>query len=327
MRFSSLYDITKYFKIDSASHADVLEQLKRERNKIHPDKNGGDFHSPDNEKKFHDLNEAIEWIESNSNNQQITINQVTDIIKAITAVERHSNIKNEIENKQALLVKSLQTTKALVLKKIQFPKIATTVIASIISFIWLFPQQIAEHPVIGNLVNTKNKYFVIYWIIALGTAIYLWLYAYVKDFKQQSLSRMIESDTYQSNIFKTFLANLATTNNDKLHEKGYLIFSKEKFINFIFSTLKEKRKKNTLKDIALLVYTTGLYSLYLVQPTIDIETLEKLADLVIKKNIEKGTITKFEGQSLEELFKTNIDIDELDGLKNYSFSSDAKRFI
>ena len=88
MNFNNIYNIAEYFKINSTSHSEILELLKKERNNIHPDKNGGNFNSVNDEKKYHDLNDAIEWIENNSNNQLITINQMTELIKAFRNADK-----------------------------------------------------------------------------------------------------------------------------------------------------------------------------------------------------------------------------------------------
>ncbi|XQF93456.1 J domain-containing protein [Pseudoalteromonas espejiana] len=91
--FSSVKMIMDQFGIEEDSMDELRSKLRIMQTQHHPDKNGGSFVDEDSERKYHELDKAISYIDSiNKNNTDlITISAVTDLTIAVTEMVAAQN--------------------------------------------------------------------------------------------------------------------------------------------------------------------------------------------------------------------------------------------
>jgi len=307
MQINSIQDITTRFKLRSNQQSNIIEELKVLRVDLHPDKNGGEFENEDHKKDYYDLEDALNWLEKN--NTLVPLSQLTDLVKVIKDLEKPTE-KDVITQLETDLSTKLDKAKSSFSKSFQFPKIAVSTLTGVVSFIWLFPKQLSDHPILGDYAG--SFFFNQLWLILFVSTIYLWVFNYIIELKQTNFNKKIESNSFQMDVFKTFLKDRLIKASDRYASDGFLVFSKAQLINYLSKVLQQKKIKRLL-EVILVFYTAGLT---LAKPRIDVENLEKLGDLILKKNLSKGTLQIYDSRSIDDLYKTNIDERELNSLIN-----------
>lgn len=310
MQINNIHDIINQFGLKSTDIPTITDELKKLRIELHPDKNGGDFLDDNHKSKYYDIEDSLRWLETN--NTLVPLSQLTDLVRLIKDLDKpkepsEKELMKQIESDLSI---RLDKAKSSFSKAFHFPKIAVSTLTGIISFVWLFPDQLESHPILGDL--SRSFWFAQAWLILFLASIYLWVFNYIIEIKQTSFNKNIESNAFQLDIFKAFLKDRLVKSSDRYLNDGFLVFSKAQLIAFLRNRLHKGSKRRPV-HLVLAVYTFGLT---LAKPRIDVESLENLADLILKKNLTKGTLQVYDSRSIDDLYKTNINEREINTLIN-----------
>ena len=162
--FNSIQEIKKEFNIKEDNTDKIRKILINKLAKTHPDKNKGEFISKESQNIYYKLNEAIEFMDMQKETGLMNVDQITDLVKTIYTLV---NKKNEDQKYIKDLDQKIIEKNKLITKKSFLPKIGLSSITAVISFLWLFPKQISEHPILGGLVKINDFLFTTVWLIVL----------------------------------------------------------------------------------------------------------------------------------------------------------------
>ncbi len=150
------------------------------------------------------------------------------------------------------------------------PKISLSVITGVLSVVWLFPQTVAEHPVLKNIINFENQFFLIGWLTFLFYTAAFWVIISRKENREKQLLKFLKTERAQNKILLNFSEI----------KQGTQTFSKEDLIEFIIDEYGIRRNH------------PSVLSLFMGRSGIDQETAESLANLILDKSTLKGLIKK-----------------------------------
>ncbi|MBP7663030.1 MAG: J domain-containing protein [Shewanella sp.] len=219
--FSSVKMIMDQFGIEEDSMDELRSKLRIMQTPHHPDKNGGSFVDEDSERKYHELDKAISYIDSiNKNNTDlVTISAVTDLTKAVTAMVA---AQNEASSKDTLLSSEINRSIGRYHSKLKTPRIALTAITVAISAIWMFPNTVKEHPVLSKFINFDSMSTNITWLYMLIFAVVFWVITWRREELTKERQESLKTESVQNRLFASFI--------DSLHSDTFTL---EHFVDFI----------------------------------------------------------------------------------------------
>lgn len=288
MQPMNLETIKNTFDLQGNNIEELRKELTKKMSEIHPDKNQGEFINKTDENAYYKMSEAVEYLDSNisSSTSLITVSEAKELFDMVSkqvALITNTNTNNEMQAKtqtqtqtQILSQKSsssLHTFK----RRYKLPKITTTAVSAVLTAMFLFPNQIKEHPVLGKVIDIESAAFFNFWICALAITIFLWLYFFAREQQQELFLKKLNSTYYQNHLFQDYLRG-------KIHSEHQSLLTKEEFIqNLKFY----RRPKNLMLNI---------------RSTIDPEIAETIAEVVFARAEEKGFIKQHESNSLEDQY-------------------------
>lgn len=268
MKYTSIEQIKSDFNLNLDSLDQIRVELKSKMKKCHPDKVDSTEWKNGMKNDFLNLTEAIEFIDTSKkeNTSLVPVEQVTELVKVIKDILP----KNEIITQETKFENQLDSFMQERKEVMRFPKISLSVITGLISFIWLFPQTVADHPILKNYISFENRFFLIGWIMALFYAIMFWVLISRKERREKSLIKYIKTERAQNKIFQSFIS-----------EKSSNRFNKEELIEFVLDKHGNSRRKGS----PFLLLGLGFSG-------IDEETAESLSNLLIQKALQNSLIEK-----------------------------------
>ena len=267
MKYNSIEQIKADFDLNLDSTDQIRSELKSKMKKCHPDKVDSKDWENGLKSEFLNLSDAIEFIDTSKKNASalVPVEQVTELVKIIKDILPKNEIATQETKFENQLVSYLQERKDIM----RFPKISLSVFTGLISFVWLFPQTVADHPVLKNYISFENKFFLIGWLVTLFYAVMFWVLISRKERREKTLIKYIKTERAQNKIFQKFV----DSNSEKT-------FNKEQLIEFILDEYGNRRRKTS--PFLLLGLGSG----------IDEETAESLANLLIQKAVQNSLIEK-----------------------------------
>jgi len=202
--FSSVEMIMEQFGIDEESIDELRSKLRRMQTEYHPDKNGGSFIDENSERKYHELDKAISYIDSinKKNTDLVTISAVTGLTKAVTAMMA---AQNETSSKDTLLFSEINRSIESYHSRLKAPRIALTAITLAISAIWMFPNTVKEHPVLSNLINFDSMSTNIVWFYMLIISVVFWIITWRREELTKERQESLKTESVQNRIFTHFI--------------------------------------------------------------------------------------------------------------------------
>ncbi|NBB29489.1 J domain-containing protein [Cellulophaga sp. BC115SP] len=336
MKFTSVEEIIEHFSLNAQSREDIKKILKNLIKEYHPDKNMGDFQDDTQKSKFHEINSALEYL--NSASSEVLQSKQNEMLALVNILTELSSIKKEevkVENfeaKNSSLKSKLNDSVNTFHKKNITPKITSLALTSVLTTIWLFPSIVKDHPILKTLY-TYNEEFTLVWIICLSLTAIIWFFTKYIEKKDEMIKQSFKLESTQNNIFLLYTIWMrATCRNYTMSEdnKFIALFTKEDFIYFLMNRfsildthaeeiellssryeriklveeienhLKYNLRKNKLKTIRPL-------KLFPVAGEIDIETAQLISDLLIERLITKEVISKTGTKSLSDTFQFAYD--------------------
>lgn len=268
-QYTTIEQIKADFDLNLDSTDQIRSELKSKMKKCHPDKVDAKDWENGLKTEFLNITEAIEFIDTSKkeNSALIPIAQVTELVQIIKEIIP----KNEVNTQEVKFENQLDSYLQERKETMKLPKISISVITAIISFVWLFPQTVADHPVLKNYISFENRYFFIGWFVVLFYTIFFWVIISRKERREKNLIKYIKTERAQNKIFQKFI-----------DFKSKKEFNKEQLIEFILDEYGNRRRKPS----PFLLFGLG--------SGIDEETAESLANLLIQKAVQNSLIEKDE---------------------------------
>ncbi|WP_345880998.1 hypothetical protein [Shewanella algae] len=146
----SIEEIENKIATDGEEH--VLSSLKEERASLHPDKNGGEFRTKEDEERYHFINDALKNIgEKGISNQMIPVSQLPAIIESVS---KSLAIQN---NPPAIIEKNIKESfRSDLGRKYMAPKVGSGIFAGITGFLFTQATALMEHPVVGPFFSSPE---------------------------------------------------------------------------------------------------------------------------------------------------------------------------
>ena len=278
MKFNSIEEIKKEFSLDGIENDKLKTELKKKLAESHPDKVGQENFDSD---YFEKLKSGLDFLTKTTTTDLVTTEQVTDLIKIVKDLTtKSSNDTAEKQFSESLNNFYKERKEALLL-----PKISLSIITGILSFLWLFPQTVADHPIMSNYIDFENKLSTIIWIVLLTYTIFFWVLISRKERREKNLSKRLKTERTQNKILIDFQRENGTKN-----------FIKSDLTDFILDRYSFRKQPSVL-------------AVFMGRAGIDQETGENLSNFIIGKAENKGLITeKKEGQTLDELYEWKITV-------------------
>lgn len=273
--FTSLQMIKDQFGIETESIDSVRSELRTMLVKLHPDKNGGNFVDENCKKNYHEIDDAITFIDglSKKNFELVTISAVTDLTKAVTAmVETHSKLSSKETQLSSEIDRSIENYSS----RIKTPRIALTAITVVISAIWLFPNTVEDHPVLSKLISFDNIITNAVWLDMLILAAAFWVITWRKEERNKNFQESLKTESVQNRIFNDFINNF----------KGD-VFTLEEFVDFI---------KGGSEGHSISHLLNG-------SREIDSTLAHATAEVILERALKKNALTSYNSNSISTMYR------------------------
>lgn len=143
-------------EFDLADYSDNPEQLRKELRlkvkELHPDTNSdGEFKTPEDEKEFNKITEAMSFLDAYSKGQGalIPVSQVQSVMETFAKSLAAQNKESPAQIRTTIIsdVRSRLSHRSF------FPKIGSGVFAAITAFLTVLPADYAQHPILGGILS------------------------------------------------------------------------------------------------------------------------------------------------------------------------------
>jgi hypothetical protein len=279
MKFSTLEQVIREFQVTSSDQDEVRKYLIKRLAETHPDKTNGVFATEDQEQEYEKLNLAIEFMDNQKNGGQslIKIDDLRDLIKLIR--DEDSDRPNVLEKYERNLQKTFSLYREKTLSRYKFPKVSLTAVTAITTFLWTFPNLVSDHPILSKWVDPQNPYLSVIWLQLLILTGGFWIFTWWKDEREKRFQDLISNEAFQNKLFIEFI-------NDRRREfrvedsKEYSFF-KEQLIKYILH--------------------------YYFKRPVDEGVAENLAELILRRALEKNVIIKDSRKSMSDIYRVRAD--------------------
>ncbi|WP_416151130.1 hypothetical protein ACM26V_09245 [Salipaludibacillus sp. HK11] len=268
----------------NGDNSEIRKGLMKKIRDIHPDNNRGEFKNDEEKLLFYNLNEAVEEIDDLSKNQLSTI-KTSDIV---TLVSRLSTTNQKVSMSDNL-DKKIEKFHSDYKSSHNVPKFSLTGVTSVLGIVWVFPSQMSEHPILGNLINHNSVTFTGIWLYSILLTVGFWIIINRKEQKQKAFLSEINTESYQNDLFSEYISVISHHHI----EKGSFI-SKHQFTHFL------------TKD-RFYYSRSRLLSFFGTSHEIDSDIAQSIADIIFERAEEKGLINKTDTKSLVDQYEIDPD--------------------
>lgn len=235
----SLEEIQKRYNISSNDPKEIKAQLKIKIKENHPD-NNNNFDSG----YFSELNNDLAYLENlirNSENQN-TLVPMSEVLQTLAEILQGSVKKDEYPKEvlNAKLSENIQSRLLITKKHVRAPRIGSTTIAAIITFLWMFPNQVMEHPLMqmlfGDMMDARKNFamlITVVWLYALLYTATIWWSSIRRERIEKDILERLKLESVQNEIFMNFLSSISPSKQ----------FSKLDFMEYLAYGLSEGQKQ------------------------------------------------------------------------------------
>ncbi|RKS42568.1 hypothetical protein BC962_3235 [Gillisia mitskevichiae] len=296
-KYYSLNDIKNDFGIENDDIAAIKKEIKNIIKDIHPDKNNGSFKNKLDELNYQKSISALEFLDSEF--RIISVNELNNLAvqteKKISKKEQKKEFK-KLDNKISGYIKNYKRSHL-------FPKISSTALTIIISFLWLFPSTLEDHPVLSIYFTPKNSSFTILWGFALIMTILYWLLLKTDEQRMEDATKRLNLESVQNNLFRRFLDMEGYSAKRK--KKSYIIFSKDDLINYL-NSLNIYNLENPRYRRHLNIFNKAIYILVSRKKLIDIELAQNLTNIIMERAFSKSIISIEDSKNISESYRFEL---------------------
>ena len=141
-----------------------------------------------------------------------TVNELLKVIKDLAPKNSETQLETQLEKRLSEQI----SNKIDKVKTVYFyPKIGIATVSGIISYIWLFPESFAKHPVLGSLIKPEygSSLFTPVWIFTLLIACMIWFLIAIRENRDKNLKLKLKLEYFQNELFKDFIESEDTKEN------------------------------------------------------------------------------------------------------------------
>lgn len=277
-----LEEIKAKYNISAGDLEEFGSALKGKLKESHPDNN-----KEYNSDYFTELNNDLTYVESlikNSENQN-TLVPMNEVLQTLAEIFQ-APVKADKDPKEVLnekLSANIQSLFLITKKHLRTFRIGSTTVTAIITFLWMFPNQIIEHPLIQMFFG-DSKYEItrfamiitVIWLCVLLYTIIIWCSSIRRERIVKAIMERLKLESVQNEIFMNFL--------DSLYQDRQ--FSKREFMKYLAWGLSEK--KNQRKTLNF---------------NFEEEMVQNMADIILLRAIDYGVIRKIKSHSLIDCYE------------------------
>lgn len=273
MKFESIEHIKEEFELNGVDKNEIKSELKKKLAEAHPDKVGEEKFDSE---YFEKIKSGLEFFSNSTSTDLVATEQVTDLIKIVKDLTA-SNSFNVAEKQFADSLNEYYKEKR---EALLLPKISLSVVTGLLSFLWLFPQTVEDHPVLSKYISFENSTSTLIWAVILVYTLMFWMLISMKERREKNLSKRLKTERTQNKILSDFNK-----------ENGNLVFSKSDLTDFILEKYGTRRQQ-------------PIWIAFMGRAGIDQESAESLANHLIGKAERKGLIKEIkESRTLDESYK------------------------
>lgn len=300
-----LEEIQKRYNISVNEPEEIKAELKKRLKECHPD-NNANFDSD----YFMQLKGDLDYIEellkkSNSNERLKLVNEVAQLISEVVQLsDKREAAQSQKEKLEKELSISVDNQIMMIKKRRRVTKYSSASILAIITFLWLFPRQAVEHPLMQVLFgDIMTKEFTIcitgVWLLTLGITSSWWLIIIREERKEKEMVSRMKLESAQNEIFMNFLDNFFPEKQfTKLEFMDYLsdgvnIVTQIKRRTFLFRGF-----RRFFYRIIRCFFHRDFGHFFLQE-----EVVQNMADIILLRAKEYGIIKTVKSRSLIECYE------------------------
>jgi ABC-type multidrug transport system fused ATPase/permease subunit len=281
-KYNSITEIRLDFDISNNEIEDIQKELEKIRVEYHPDKTGGEFQTDDAKEKYHNADEALNFIETLKSNQSLmVIEKMTDLMKKVTDLIPSTTARPLENTLDTNITNSISSYRS----KYLLPKISLTAITAIVTFVFLFPKQISDNPTLSSCINPQDRKFAIAWFVLLFYCIIFWIYTFKNEERAKRTLVNLKVDSFQNRIFEDFLEIIKTEKQND--------FTKDRLTNFIYYY-------HYNEGISII---SKVHNKIFGSEIVTMEIAQNIAEFIIQRAEKNGVISKVTNYSLSETFR------------------------
>ena len=277
-----LDEIRKRYNISSDNLEEIKLQLKAEIKESHPD-NNNNFDSD----YFSELNSDLNYVENliRNSRHQNTLVPVSEVLQTFAEILQVP-IKKDEDPKEVLnekLSENIQSRLLRTKKYLRVPRIGSATIATIITFLWMFPNQVMKHPLIRMVFGSSEygtiqfaKIITAVWLSILLCAITIWMISISRERIEKGIMEQLKLESVQNKIFMHFLDSISPNKQ----------FSKLDFMEFLAHRLGKGQKQRKI--------------LYFKSEE---EIVQNMADIILLRAKEYGIIKAIKSKCLIDCYE------------------------
>lgn len=271
----TIKEIQKRHKIKTNDLEEIKKILKKKIKENHPD----NVANTDIE-YFTELKEDIDFIENMSKKQEISI-PINELSQALAEIIKLQN-QNEVAQIKKLNIKLDESVKNQVEINKGYRKVSRyslTGISAVITFLWMFPNQVLEHPMVQMFINSewKKQQFIsilsCIWLVSLMIALAYWIFTFINERRENELLEDIKMERMQNRIFMNFLSE-----NENINK-----FYKEQFISYLYFYFRNEERYRA--------------------KFISEELIQNVADIILMRAVEQGIIRTIKTKKLTDCYE------------------------
>lgn len=281
MLFTDINQIRREFGIDQQKPKDIRLHLRALQGELHPDRTGGEFQEGGDKERFLRISEALDYLEKTEINENalVPVSVMTDLVK----VMRDLVPVQQEKGAEAVLNSSVANKLATLHTNFRTPRITTSALSIVLSSIWLFPKQIADHPVLGHYLDPSSRSFSLLWLNSIIITSMIWVLTSMQEEKRKRFLGAIKTEIWQNERFMRFIKDINFDEDDKRR------FTKDSFV-------RDLRWQQRLKPSFI------LNIIYQRPYELDSELAQGIADSVIQRAEQRGLIVKDSLKTLSETY-------------------------
>jgi len=211
--FTEINEIRREFGINEHKPEEIRSRLRTLQSELHPDRTGGEFQEGNDKERFLRVSAALDYIEKHETNESalVPVSMMADLLKVIrdlVPAQQEKNAETALNTSVATKLTTLHT-------QYKTPRITTSAISIVLSAIWLFPNQIADHPVLGHYLDTSSITFSVLWFYSVVITAMIWVRTSMHEEKRKRFLGIIKTEGWQNERFMKFVSEINFDEDDK----------------------------------------------------------------------------------------------------------------
>lgn len=299
MIFNTIEEIIKEFELESNEIPEIKKELQELLKIVHSGKNeDGKFSDKIAELTYPKIMSALEFLKSET--LPVSKTELAKIIKEITPYSNNPIKTDKLEKQINTEIKNFKRSGLI-------PKISTSAITIILSFIWFFPSKVLDHPILSNFVKPTDWIFTLIWVLSMVITGLVWLITKRKERMVQEGIKKLNIESVQNSILSSFLSSKEYS--AKKENKTYITFSKDELVEYFSDTDIRKLERvyyfRNKISTRLKRYINQVFGL---EETIDIEIAQSLAEILTERLLSKKVVVEILEGNISSTYRKKIKI-------------------